>query len=72
MYWRRKLTTYGVQRTHWLKGAVYMKDFFSFSVTTQRALLETDHAICLYIEDTGIFKYVIQTCGGVETGSLFW
>lgn len=34
--------------------------FFPFSVTTQRALLETDHAICLYIEDTGIFKYVIQ------------
>lgn len=48
-----------------------MRDFFSFSVTTQRALLETDHAICLYIEDTGIFKYVIQTCVGVETGSLF-
>lgn len=59
------------EHTDW-KVLYTWKIFFSFSVTTQRALLETDHAICLYIEDTGIFKYVIQTCGGVETGSLFW
>lgn len=59
------------EHTDW--KVLYTREiFFSFSVTTQRALLETDHAICLYIEDTGIFKYVIQTCVGVETGSLFW